>query len=360
MGAAQPKLQPTTMSHGCWLGYQQKPLLPNVNYNERDLLRKNPFLLVKVKRMIRLDPEAKDTSDRHLIQLSIDSGFMSSTQLTVFHQTASGELKIVETQPLASKVDVINEDGVSQATGSRPGTGATDKYAPLEETDEEREIREQTSRQFHYEDVAYKETSNYLIYCVNTEPVEGDFNTKLNNCSPHHMLDVLVPRQYNCDWFESTDLGLETSVKGRWDGFSEYGGAPTDDKDDDWLLYNMHFLITVKNPVRAILTLTRTEGDFPIGLVVLARSAKEEDNYKLKDIESRAISHSLFPLENNEETCKHGCKCYLHNSEYSVLDGTYKFCNRNYICYLCRTTKETTERVFSIYILAYMITESTV
>lgn len=277
--------------------------------------------MVKVLRVVK-----DERPFTQAVQVSINSSHMKTTTVEIFKQMDNGELLIVNSIPAPSKIRVITEETAEKLNNSpsqpasvpnsrpssRPATSA-EKYAVTaeqpeaqntQETEEDKTIRERTNRQFSYEDTELDQTQCYVIYCVNTEPIEGSFSVKLNNLSPHYQLNVLVPRHYNCTWFDPVDLPFETSVNAGWEGFSEYGGPPTDLKNSDWLHYNTHFLITVKETTSCTFTVTRTEGDFPIGLVILTRLPNEDDNYTLKNIEGRTIAHTMLPLEDNAKQSK--------------------------------------------------------
>lgn len=308
MGIGKAKMQATTECNGCWLGHIQKPLLPSSSYAEEELIKRSPFLLLKVVRMVD-----DDRTDKHLIQISLDCDYKPSTTVVVFLQEPGGDLVILPTEPMPKRIEIYGDDGSKH---SRSVPTLSEKEIVDEETEEKKLIREKMNRQFPYANVAIGETVSYLVYIVNNEAIEGKFHAVVNNLSPHHHLTVLVARQFSCEWYVTQDLKFETSTDGKWDGYSEYGGSPTDQNNRDWLLYNLHYLLTVKQPTRCWISVDKHEDDFPIGIVVLTRLAEEEANYDITGVESRTVAHSMFPLSE-----KKGRGKYLSSVYYNISRG---------------------------------------
>jgi hypothetical protein len=238
MGAGKSKVvvekqkQAILNSKGCWLGNIQCPLLPETIYAGEDISKKSPFLQIRVLK--RLDPAKDDnTADIGVVRLWLESKHLKYCSFSMHRQDKkTGDLVMIPSValPPPNKID--------------PKTGEElDEY--VQQTEEERIISEKTRRQFKFDKMKVNDTHSYIVYIVNSEPVEGEFTVFVNNMSMYHELTVLLPRQFNTEWFEAKALPLETDIKGQWMGFTSYGGAPFDRVENDWLLYNPAYIVSV-------------------------------------------------------------------------------------------------------------------
>jgi hypothetical protein len=305
MGNSQTNIQPTAQLSGSWLGNQQLAVLPSIKYEEADIIRKNPFFIIKIKRVAKDDLErTPEPESLRKIEASLDSKARKSAKLVVFNRSGTTKMEVVPTEPLPCKT-VLVKAGETPPWLKKDEESPYDPQPPANETADAKQIRMQTNIGFTFKDAPIDQTVTYFIYCVNTQPIEADYTTWVNNLSPYHKIDVTLPKQFNVKYFLKEELEKETSVDGVFSGFTEYGGPPTTYKNTDWLCNNMHFRMTVTKPTRCMFILKRIEGNFPIGLIVMSCHENDDDNYLTKDIESRVIAHSVFPLTDTSEESKH-------------------------------------------------------
>jgi hypothetical protein len=224
--------QAVLVSTGCWLGNIQCPLLPDYIYSTEELAKKSPFLQIKVYK--RLNPtKTDDVTDFGTARIWLETEHLKYCSFNIFRQEKkTGDLINI------TSVALPPPNKIDEKTGQEIA-----EY--VEETEEEHIINERTRRQFKFDNMKINETVSYIIYIVNNDPVEGQFKVMVNNMSMYHELTVLLPRQFNCEWFEQRDMTLETDIKGQWLGFSSYGGAPSNKTDNDWLMYNPAYVVSV-------------------------------------------------------------------------------------------------------------------
>src|SRR3989338_4604547 len=108
MGNSQTNVQPTAQLSGSWLGNQQLAVLPSIKYEEADIVRKNPFIIVKIKRVSKDDLDrTPDPEAMRKIEASVDSKAKKYAKLVVFNRSGATKMEVVPTEPLPCKTAIV-------------------------------------------------------------------------------------------------------------------------------------------------------------------------------------------------------------------------------------------------------------
>lgn len=306
-GLSRSRVQQVLTSHGCWLGNIQIPLLPFRKYEDDDVIKSSPFVQVRlIKKSQKENPNSQNT-----VILYLESKYKESAKIVVFKQEKQNDFlvtvpTVLYIEPSSTPADQVKGDkNDSEALVPEKTEGEKMRL------EEQERIIKATSCQFDFDtsDVAVGDFISYVVYIVNNQPIEGDFTLFAKTSCFSHDVILLAPKQFTCEFFSKEDLPFLTECNGVWSGFTEYGGSPTDDFNNDWLLYNPSFILTTKNATRCMITLTLDENyskdsdvDFPVGIIVLHRYKNTDEN--LQNIEKRIIAHSVFPLAKNQKVGK--------------------------------------------------------
>jgi hypothetical protein len=308
MGAGNPKMADKVLtSTGCWLGNVQQPLIPTDTFSVDEIIKKSPFMQVRVKKTVE---GKKDEPQKCLLYLDLDSDHNQTASMNIFRQSDSKELVTVSSLPQD------RPNFKPPLALLKNGENTPQPEPEPEETEEDKEnerIRQNVSRyfQFSMDGLKVGESMIFIVYLVNTAPVEGKFALSTRVVGASADLTVLVPRQFKIDYFEAAELSLLTECDGEWKGFTEYGGAPTDMSNYDWLIYNQSYLIKATEITKCMITLVRTDpepidDDLSVGLIVLYNYANKPMG-KMEEIEREVLAHSLFPLPPGQRTASIRC-----------------------------------------------------